>query len=302
MESDDQADLLQELFDEDAEAILEEMEPEEAASARKLLSYHEDIAGGMMHTEYFDFHEYQTKSEVIDELRENAEEYQEFPLKTIFVTEQKGKLTGVLEMQDLLLGRSHLKLGSISSPDFISVNHLDSLETLVDIFDTYDLFGVPVVDDNQNLVGILLSRDVMEEEAEVVARGHLESQGIVGGEELRTMPVFLRAKRRLSWLSVNIVLNILAASVIAYHQDVLTSVIALAVFLPIISDMSGCSGNQAVAVNMRELAIGVVAPREVLRVWWQEASVGLINGLVLGLLIGLAAILWKGNFYSPLLP
>jgi magnesium transporter len=87
MESDDQADLLQELFDEDAEAILEEMEPEEAASARKLLSYHEDIAGGMMHTEYFAFHEDQTISEVIDELRENAEEYQEFPLKTIFVTE-----------------------------------------------------------------------------------------------------------------------------------------------------------------------------------------------------------------------
>lgn len=61
--------------------------------------------------------------------------------------------------------------------------------------------------------------------------------------------------------------------------------------------MSGCSGNQAVAVSMRELSLGVVAPKEVFRVWWQEASVGLINGLVLGLLIGLAAVLWKGNLY-----
>jgi magnesium transporter len=111
------------------------------------------------------------------------------------------------------------------------------------------------------------------------------------------MPVFLRAKRRLSWLSVNILLNIVAASVIAYYQDVLSAVIALAVFLPIISDMSGCSGNQAVAVSMRELSLGAVKPSEVLRVWLQEIKVGLINGLVLGILIGMAAWLWKGNIY-----
>jgi magnesium transporter len=70
------------------------------------------------------------------------------------------------------------------------------------------------------------------------------------------MPLLLRSRRRLAWLSTNIVLNIVAASVIAMHQDTLEAVIALAVFLPIISDMSGCSGNQAVAVTMRELTLG----------------------------------------------
>ncbi len=109
------------------------------------------------------------------------------------------------------------------------------------------------------------------------------------------MPILLRARRRLSWLSVNIFLNIIAASVIAMNQDTLSSVIALAVFLPIISDMSGCTGNQAVAVSMRELSLGVVKPGEALRVWGQELSVGLINGTILGLLIGLAAWLWKGS-------
>jgi magnesium transporter len=94
---------------------------------------------------------------------------------------------------------------------------------------------------------------------------------------------------------VNILLNIAAASIIAINQDVLTSVIALAVFLPIISDMSGCSGNQAVAVSMRELSLGVVRPSEAFRVWMQEIAVGVINGVVLGLLIGLAAWLWKGS-------
>ena len=105
----------------------------------------------------------------------------------------------------------------------------------------------------------------------------------------------VRSGRRLAWLSANIVLNVLAASVIVYFEDTLTRLIALAAFLPIISDMSGCSGNQAVAVSMRELSLGLVRPRETFRVWAKEVSVGLINGAVLGLLLGLVAWLWRGS-------
>jgi magnesium transporter len=98
-------------------------------------------------------------------------------------------------------------------------------------------------------------------------------------------------------LSTNIVLNIIAASIIAMYQSTLEAVIALAVFLPIISDMSGCSGNQAVAVSMRELSLGVIRPKELLRVLLKESSLGLINGLALGVLIGMVAFIWKGNPY-----
>jgi magnesium transporter len=100
-------------------------------------------------------------------------------------------------------------------------------------------------------------------EAALVGRtgsDYLKSQGIIGGEELRSMPLLLRSRRRLSWLSINIVLNVIAASVIAAYESTLSSVIALAIFLPIISDMSGCSGTQAVAVSMRELTMGLVRP------------------------------------------
>jgi magnesium transporter len=89
----------------------------------------------------------------------------------------------------------------------------------------------------------------------------------------------------------------IAASVIAMYQDTLAAVIALAVFLPIISDMSGCSGNQAVAVSLRELTLGLVKPFEVLRVVAKEASVGVINGLALGSLLSVGAFVWKGNPY-----
>jgi magnesium transporter len=91
------------------------------------------------------------------------------------------------------------------------------------------------------------------------------------------------------------VLNIVAASVIAYYQDTLSAAIALAVFLPMISDMSGCSGNQAVAVSVRELSLGLVRPEELRHVFLKECSLGVLNGLCLGLLLGGAALLWKGN-------
>lgn len=297
MESDDQADIIMELDDSDAQAILNQMEPGEAASVRRLLNYEPDTAGGMMHTEYFSFFENQTIASVTEDLRTNGEKYQHYQLKYIFVVSKDNTLKGVLLMQDLLLGQADNSLSKIKIKEVKFVNHLSKLDQLIDFFDKYELFGVPVVDDDQKLVGIILRRDIMEAQNDRTTYEHLESQGIVGGDELRTMPVLLRAKRRLSWLSVNILLNIIAASVIAYHQDILSSVIAMAVFLPIISDMSGCSGNQAVAVSMRELSIGAVTPGEVFRVWRQEISVGLINGIVLGLLIGLAAFLWKGNIY-----
>jgi magnesium transporter len=111
------------------------------------------------------------------------------------------------------------------------------------------------------------------------------------------MPTLVRARRRLGWLTINIALNVVAASVIAFYQDTLTQVIALAVLLPIISDMSGCTGNQAAAVSMRELSLGVVKPFELGYVWLKEISVGILNGLVLGLLIASVAVLWKGNPY-----
>ncbi len=123
----------------------------------------------------------------------------------------------------------------------------------------------------------------------------LRRQGIVSGEEIRGMPLWERAKGRLSWLSLNIVLNLMAATIISHFESTLAAAIALTAFLPIISDMSGCSGNQSVAVSIRELMLGIVNTSDVLRVWLKEISVGLINGAAVGLLLGLIAWAWKGN-------
>jgi magnesium transporter len=170
------------------------------------------------------------------------------------------------------------------------------LEDLELLFDRHPFLGLPVVDEGR-LQGLVRRASVEEALAQRAASNFRLVQGIVGGEELRTMSVMRRSGRRLSWLSVNILLNVAAASVIVAFEATLAKVIALAAFLPIISDMSGCSGNQAVAVSMRELSLGLVNPREVLRVWGKELAVGVINGTVLGALLACVAWLWKGNPY-----
>jgi magnesium transporter len=176
----------------------------------------------------------------------------------------------------------------------VSVATDASLDELIRLFDHHDFLGIPVVDEAGVLAGIVLREDVQEARVDRAETELQRASGIVN-EELRSMPVLQRSYRRLSWLSVNVLLNVLAASVIAAFQETIAAVIALAVFLPIISDMSGCSGNQAVAVTMRELSLGVTKPTEFLRVWGKEASVGILNGIALGSLIACVAWLWKGS-------
>ena len=114
--------------------------------------------------------------------------------------------------------------------------------------------------------------------------------GIVGGDELRSMPVFPRALRRMSVLGFNLILSAIAASVILHFETTIGQLTALAFFIPIIGNMSGCSGNQAVGVTIRELALGLIKPEDWRRVLWKEIQVGLINGLLLGIFLSLVAL------------
>ncbi len=297
MVSDEQADLLGHLEEDHKEEILQKMDPEEAVDARLLVQFPEDTAGGMMVTEYLSFSELLRAKDVIDNLRNNGDEYSDYDVQYIYVISKTGLLKGILPLRSILLSAKNTSLNELSIKNPLTVSTETTLDELKKIFGKYDFIGIPVTDDTGQLVGVVLRKAVLEAVDEMIGKSFLNFSGIVGGEELRSMPLFTRSFHRLSWLSVNIFLNIIAASVIAFYQDTLTTVIALAVFLPIISDMSGCSGNQAVAVSIRELSLGQVKPDELIRVLFKEAGIGIINGIILGLLIGGVAFCWKGNFY-----
>jgi magnesium transporter len=295
MTSDDRADVLGEITPENRESILREMDAEPAQATRGLMSYPSDTAGGLMITEYLSYRQTLTVGDVLADLQANAAEYSDYDVQYTYIVDQEKRLAGVLRMRDLLFSAKDKPIARIMITSPRSVGVHTALDDLRTFFEDHPFFGVPVVDDTGLLLGVLRRTAVEEEVAARANRFFLRVSGIIGGEELRSMPLKVRSGRRLSWLSMNIVLNIIAASVIAFYQDTLAQVIALAVFLPIISDMSGCSGNQAVAVSIRELTLGIVKPRDFFRTLLKEAAVGLINGVCLGLLIGLVAFLWKGN-------
>lgn len=293
--SDHLADVLGEMDEEASQAILSKMGREDAEEARMLLEYAPDCAGGLMISEFLAYRIDNTIQDVLDDLQANRSEYADYHVQYFYVVDREERLAGVLRIHDLLFPARETRLNQVMLSPTLSVSDKASLKELQEFFEKHHLFGVPVVDDGRRLVGVVLPYAVEEAVNKRRTKTFLRLSGIIGGEEFRTMPLFSRSGRRLSWLSMNIVLNIIAASVIALYQDTLAAAIVLAVFLPMVSDMSGCSGNQAAAVSMRELSLGLVRPGELIWVLAKETKVGIINGLVLGLLLGGVAFFWKGN-------
>lgn len=295
LSSDHLVDVLGEMDNQASQAILAEMAKEDAQEARMLLEYDPNCAGGLMISEFLVYKTDQTIKDVLNDLQINRSEYVDYHVQYFYVVDQNEKLVGVLRMHDMLFPTRGTQLDQIMLSSPLSVSDKASLKELEEFFEEHRLFGAPVVDDGGRLVGVVLPNAIEEAINKRKTTTFLRLSGIIGGEEFRTMSLLTRSGRRLSWLSMNIVLNIIAASVIALYQDTLAAVITLAVFLPMVSDMSGCSGNQAVAVSMRELSLGLVRPGELIWVLAKEAKVGIINGLVLGLLLGGVAFFWKGN-------
>jgi len=293
LDSDVQADVIGELSDEDAEAILAEMDEQDAADVRRLASYSDDTAGGIMIAEAFTFRESDTVGQLLRRLASDEEDFEPYRGQNPYVLDAEMRPVGVISLHSMLTSKRSVHLSAVMTPP-ITLQASASLDEVRDAFDKHAFLGLPVVEADGRLVGVV-SRSAMDEA--VLERSEsdgLKRQGLVG-DELRSQPTLLRARRRLAWLSTNIVLNIIAACVISAYEETLTAIIAIAIFLPMVSDMSGCSGNQAVAVTMRELSLGLVKPIDAFRVWAKEASVGVLNGIVLGILIGLVAWIWKGN-------
>lgn len=297
LDSDDRVDLLNEMDEDDSQAILEAFESDVAEETRRFMAYPEGTAGSIMYSEYVSFPMEASVEGIIEDIRMKREEYLEYGVQYAYVIGRRRRLVGVLPVRNLLFAKPGQSAGDIMIPEPITVSPETSVIDLEHLFEQYNFLGLPVVDESGRLLGIVDREASTEALQEAATEDLLKVQGLMGKDELRSMPLVVRSRRRLAWLSINIVLNLIAASVIAFHQDTLEAVIALAVFLPIISDMSGCSGNQAVAVSMRELSLELVSPKEFGRVFIKESSVGLINGVCLGLLIGSLAWLWKGNPY-----
>lgn len=295
--TEEQVNILSDVHDQGVDAILGDLPADDARVMRELLQYPEDSAGGIMSLEYVAFREGMTVGEVLDDLQKNANIYSDYHVQYSYVISDQGFLKGVLRMRDLPLTGHQKSLEEIMIKNPSSVYVDTPLDELIRTFDDKSYLGIPVVRRDKYLVGVVRRDEVLTAAAQKGSDAYLKASGIVGGEELRSMPTLERSRRRLSWLLLNIVLNIISASVIAIFQDTLSAVVALAIFLPIISDMSGCSGSQALAVSIREMTLGLLKPYEFIRVFWKEMGIGVLNGLILGVILGCLAAIWKSNIY-----
>ncbi|MCA9503724.1 MAG: magnesium transporter [Myxococcales bacterium] len=295
LSSDERADVLGAVAEPEREAILDRTEPATAEDVRALLEYPPDTAGGLMHTEFFSLRSRYTAAEAIDEIRRAAETLSRYSIQYLYAIDDQKRLEGVVPLRSLLLAPPDAEISEIMIADPVSFGALDSLDRLYAMFQEEEFLGAPVVDEAGVLLGVVERAAVDDATIEEAESDHMKSLGIASGEELRSMPSLERSRKRLAWLSINILLNLLGASVIAAYESTLQGAIALAVFLPMVSDMSGCSGNQAVAVSLRELSLGVVRPAELLHVLGKEALVGIVNGIALGALLAGVATLWRGD-------
>jgi magnesium transporter len=290
--SNEQADLVAELDDE-ASPIVASLSAATANRVRRLGQYRADTAGGLMVAEYVAYPEHVRVSDVIDDLRAHAPEYSRLDVQYAYITDSSDRLIGVLRLRDLLLLDHSEAASKAMTPEPHRVRSDATIDELLRFFDRHSFLGVPVVDGDNRLLGVVLRVDVEEATGERADRRMLLMSGVLGGEESRSMHWTSRVMKRAPWLCVSLLLSLAAASVIGWYQETLAAAIALAVFLPVISGMGGNSGNQALAVSIRELSLGLVQPKEFRWVVLKELSVGLTNGLILGLAVAALCFAWQ---------
>lgn len=296
MASDDAVDILGELSPEEAGALLRLVE-EDAPAFSGLLKYPEESAGGIMTTEYISLPSDIPAEEAILRLREIAPGAE--TIYYVYVVDEEGRLIGVLSLRDLIASSDGTPLSEIMRSNIISVNAALDQEEVARIVSKYDLLAVPVVDDQNRLLGIITVDDildVLEQEAtEDIYR--LAGAGEVEGVELMEAPPFKVVGRRLPWLLISMIGGILSGSVIGIFESTLEAILVLAIFIPVIMDMGGNVGTQSSTIFVRGIATGEIESGEAWRYFFREIRVGLLMGLITGILISLATTLWQGDPY-----
>jgi magnesium transporter len=293
MAIDDAADLVGGLSPEEARDLLA-LIGEAAEGIRGLLKYPEDTAGGIMTTNFIALLEDIPAEEAIMRLREVAPKAE--IIYYVYVVDAGTRLSGVLSLRDLIAAEDGTLLKEIMLRNVISVPSNMDQEEVARVVSRYDLFAVPVIDEEQRLLGIITVDDildVMEEEAtEDIYR--LAGTGEVERIDLLDASVFSLARKRLPWLVICLLGGLLSGSVIGSFENTLKSVVTLAIFIPVVMDMGGNVATQSSTLFVRGLATGEIEYRDMWRYFLRELKVGLSMGVVNGILIALAASIWQG--------
>jgi magnesium transporter len=296
------ADVLDEMDPDEAADILGDLPPQQAADALAqmedaddvipLLGHPDDTAGGLMTSDFIALRRYTTAQMAIDFLRglqrEAATPYY------LYVVDRAGKLIGIVGLRDIIVSAPETRMENIMHGDVIHATAGTDQEEVARVMQRYDLLALPVVDTDGRLVGVINYDDIVDVMEEEATEDIYRLANVGDGDLAVWSPVRQSIGRRLPWLLINLATAFLAASVISLFEATIAKLAVLAVMQSIIAGMGGNAGTQTLAIMVRGLALGEIEFRDIGRALLREAGIGLLNGLVVGVVVGLAAWAWRG--------
>jgi magnesium transporter len=268
------------------------MRPKESGVVENLLEYDEQTAGRIMNPHVFALNEDMTVGEAITELQNNRDVEMVFYL---YVVDDRKHLVGVVSLRRLLLVSPETPLKRIMTADLISVRVDMDQEEVARQVAAYNLLAIPVVDEENKLVGIITVDDVIDVLKDEATEDIYRLAGVSGDERAFTPPGE-SLRKRLPWLGINLATAFLAASVVAIFEPQIALLPALAIFMPIVAGMGGNAGTQTLTVIVRGIALGELTWSNSRKALLKEVVVGLGNGIALGIVAALIVWAVRGNF------
>jgi len=282
MAPDDATDLLQALDDDRRTRLLAAVAAEPAVKLRELMTYDEESAGGMMTTDYLALRDDMTVHQATEAIR--ATDVADDATHA-FILDRRGRLLGVIALRRLLIARPHERLTAIMEREVDAIPPELDREDVAHEFERYDYSVLPVVDRDNRLLGMVTVDDVID----IIRAEHTEdAQRMVGAgaEEGVYSSVKEKLRGRLPWLLVNLVTSAMAAMVVLSFESLIAELAILAVLMPVIANQSGNAGQQSLAVTLRGLVLDQVQTGRVRTILRRETTVGLINGMIGGTVVG----------------
>lgn len=289
MAPDDRVDILEHVEDQRHSVLLAELPAPQATETIRLEQYPRESAGGLMNPNVTALAEDLTVQQAIDELRRlRGEQEQMF---YTYIVDAGGQLRGVISMRDLILSQPHTPLREIIRRDVTSVPATMDQEEVAALFTKYNYLALPVVDSDQQLLGIVTVDDVVD----VISREATEDVQRMAGagpQERLTTPWQVSFRQRLPWLLVNLLTAFFAATVVGLFESTIARLAILAVYLPVVGGMGGNASAQAMAVTIRGIALGELDRGMLRRLFAREMLVGAASGAVIGFIVAVAAWLF----------
>lgn len=287
MPTDDVADLIGRLPDDMSDAFLERMKKKDSEEVEGLLRYGDDTAGGIMVPDFIALREDATAKEAIESLQKEHLDV-EMPFY-LYAVDEYGKLVGVSSLRQLVVVPPESPLKDFMATDVFSVQTSMDQEEVAKIVARYDILAVPVVNETNQLVGIVTVDDVIDIFREEATEDILKMAGVSGEEFVETQSVARSTRIRLPWLFASCIGGIIAFFIIGHFEGSLRKLAYLAAFIPIIMGMGGNIGTQTSTIVVRGLATGRLNIRDTWSVVFKELAIGFILGMVYGFLIGMVA-------------